>query len=340
MRRGARPGSARSEQVTVGDGQIGVEHDHIGRDPLAVGGVYGPGPAAGHLDSGDRGPVAERDPVLAGRRGQRDRYGMDAARREVDPGDRVQVGDHRIQRERLVRREPGVHGLEREDPLRTRIPEELPDLGVQAPEPAGGREPQQVRGDEITRAVHVAVDEVVALQPPHPAGVRREAQVSVGLSGPAHAGHLGGHPYAVGDHVERRTVREMRPVGRIEPGQRRASRTCPRRPPPNASASSSGMVSTVGPGVERVTSDLQATGPPTRHRLALEDGHLPPGRGQAQCAGQPAQRRHPRSPPGRWVPSPSASLAVPLLVATHRRADRPQHRQRHGRGSQRDRQRA
>ena len=58
--------AAVGQQVAVGDRQVGVEHDHVGRDPLAVGGAHGPGPAAGDLDPGDLGAVAERHAVLAG----------------------------------------------------------------------------------------------------------------------------------------------------------------------------------------------------------------------------------------------------------------------------------
>ena len=60
--------------------------------------------------------VPERHAVVDRRRGQRARHGVHAALGEVDARDAVHVGDHRVDRERLGGRQPGVHRLEGEQP--------------------------------------------------------------------------------------------------------------------------------------------------------------------------------------------------------------------------------
>ena len=85
--------------------------------------------------------------MLLGRAGQRPRHGVHAAAREVDPGDRVEVGDDRVDGQRVVRREAGVHRLEGEDPAGTRVAEELVDLRSAAGRnPPVAEQPEQVGG--------------------------------------------------------------------------------------------------------------------------------------------------------------------------------------------------
>ena len=78
---------------------------------------------------------------------------------------------------------------------------------------------EQVAGEQVGRRVQVAVDEVGALQPPQLARVVDEPQVAVGLAGPQ-TREISAAIRAVSVmHVERRAVRVVRPVGRVERGQ-------------------------------------------------------------------------------------------------------------------------
>ena len=76
--------------------------------------------------------------------------------------DGVHVGDDRVQRQRLVRREPGVHRLEAEDALQALVVEERGDLLAELAEPAELHqlESRPPRLHQVERRVEVGVDEV------------------------------------------------------------------------------------------------------------------------------------------------------------------------------------
>ncbi len=154
--------------------------------------------------------------------------------------------------------------------------------------PPCAEQPQQVAGDQVTWRVHVAVDEVVALQFPQAAGVVDEAQVAVGLAGTADAGDLVGHPGRVGDHVERGAVREVRPVRRVEPDQIQpvGHRLVDRREQlvEQLRHGQHGRA-----GVELVPADREPAGATARRRFALDHGDLASGRGEPQRAGEAAE---------------------------------------------------
>ena len=83
------------------------------------------------------------------------------------PFDRVHVGDHRVEREGLVGRQAGVHGLEAEQPHAARSSsKKRRDRRAEPAEPA---EPDQLerrreRAEQVERRVVVPVDEVRHLE--------------------------------------------------------------------------------------------------------------------------------------------------------------------------------
>src|SRR5207237_4776368 len=89
----AHPAGCRGQQVAVGDREIGVEHDDVGGDAFAVGGDHARGPVGASVHIGHPGAVPELHAVLLRGTGQCPGYRVDAAAREVDAGDRVEVGD-------------------------------------------------------------------------------------------------------------------------------------------------------------------------------------------------------------------------------------------------------
>ena len=151
------------EQVAVGDRQVGVEHHDVGGDALAVRRDDGDGAVADRLDRRDLGAVAELDAVLLGRGRHGRGNGVHAALGEEHPGDRVHVGDDRVDGERVVRRDARVHGLEGVDALRARVLQVLAHLRGELAEAAEGDEPGQVGRQQVEGRVDVAVDEVVHL---------------------------------------------------------------------------------------------------------------------------------------------------------------------------------
>ena len=66
--------------------------------------------------------------------------------------DRVHVGDHGVQGQRLVRRHAGVHRLEAEDPLQPLVVEERGDLAAEPAEPAEAHEPAGRPASGATRS--------------------------------------------------------------------------------------------------------------------------------------------------------------------------------------------
>jgi hypothetical protein len=277
-----------AEQVAAGDGQVGVEHDGVGRHELAAFDGDPGRPAVLDADPRNGRAVADAHAVLLRDAGQRARHGVDAPAREVDPGDRVEVRDHRVQGERPVRGEPRVHGLEREDPAGARVAEEPVDPGLEPAEPARECQPQQVGGEQVAGAVEVALDEVRALQLPQAAGVCHEPQVAVGFAGAADARDLAGHAGGVGAHIEGGPVGEVRPVRGVEPGEV--------EPVTEVLADAAEQVFQQlrqrehgRAGVELVPVDAQPAGPSTGHVGAFEHGHVAAGGGQADGAGEPAE---------------------------------------------------
>ena len=71
-------------------------------------------PAAAALQRGNRCAVVKFDAGIGGGGGQRIRQRPHAAAREVHSGNGVHVGDDRIHRQRALRRNAGVEGLEGE----------------------------------------------------------------------------------------------------------------------------------------------------------------------------------------------------------------------------------
>ena len=150
------------QQGAVGGGQVDGEHHRVGGQPLPA------GPDAGHPalaigeDAVDWGAVAQVRAGVRQRRGQCAGHRMHALLREPDPADRVHVGDHRVQRERVVGRQPGVHRLEGEQP-------DQPVVGEPAahgrPEASEATQPDQPGGggrigQQVERSVEVPGDEV------------------------------------------------------------------------------------------------------------------------------------------------------------------------------------
>jgi hypothetical protein len=213
-----RPG-LEPQQVAVGDRQVRVEHDDVGGDPLAVGRDHRRGPGAVVLHAGHGRRVADRHAVLLGSRCQGRRDRMHAPLGEEDAGHRVHVGDDRVDRQRIVRAHPGVHGLEGEDPLGPRVLEVVVGLGGHAPEATDGGQPGEVGGEQVERAVDVAVDEVGHLQLVELGGEVDVAPVAGSLLGSDHDRDLVGHRVHVGVHVQLRPVGEVGAVDRADRGQ-------------------------------------------------------------------------------------------------------------------------
>jgi hypothetical protein len=130
----------------IGHRQIGGAHDGIGTDHFAGGQAHAAHPttgAVGQHDPLDALAVGERHPGGLGGAGHRHRQGVHAADRDAHAVDRIHVGDDRVQRQRLLRRQPGVHRLEAEDPHQTLVAEEPPDRSVQPTERTGAQQPQR-----------------------------------------------------------------------------------------------------------------------------------------------------------------------------------------------------
>ena len=118
----------------------GADH-RVGQDLRAGLGPYAGHPAGGRAqDRLDRVAVAEGRAGLLRGLGHGHRHRVHAAVGEVDAVDAVHVGDHRVQRERRVRGQPGVHGLEAEQPVQSRVAEPLADRVAQ---PAERVQPEQ-----------------------------------------------------------------------------------------------------------------------------------------------------------------------------------------------------
>ncbi len=276
------------QQVLIRARQVGVDHHRVGGQALPVAGVHRAGPAAGHLDAFDLGPVAEGDPGVGGGRGQRPGDGVHAAAREVDAGHGVHVGDHRVDGQRVLRCQAGIHRLEGEDPPQPLVGQVLPDLGRQPAQATEGHQPDPGAAQQLQRGVQVAVDEAVAFEPVQRAQEVHQPPVTGRVPGGGDLGDLGGHPVGVGVHVDPGAVGEVGAIGRVQRQQLQ-----PVGQP--FTDAGQGVVEQFGhgehrrTGVEPVTPELQHAGPATGPGRALDDGDLPAGAGQPQRGRQPAE---------------------------------------------------
>ena len=213
------------EQRPVGDGEVGVAHHGVGGDLVAVGqahAAHGTRAAVGEQDAVDRSPVAELGARPGRRVGERDGQPVHAADRGEHAVDGVHVRDHRIDRQRLVRRQPRVHRLEAEDPAQPIVREPPADRVGQSPEAAESQQPDRgrERADEVERRVEVAIDEVRHLELVELGEPVAEAVERGRFAGPAHRTDLVGHRLAAVPHVQDAPVGERRPVHRVDPVQR------------------------------------------------------------------------------------------------------------------------
>ena len=217
----------------------------------------------------------------------RAREGVHAAPGEVDAGDGVHVGDDRVDRQRVLRREAGVHRLEAEQALGPRVVEVLPHLRREPAETADRHELGEVLGEQVDRRVDVGVDEVA-----HLVAVERRDEVDVAavarsLGGGDHALDLVGHRVDVGVHVELGAVGvegaverldgdEVEPVVHVlaDGGERVADQVGHREDGRS--------------GVEAEAGVLDEAGSPAGDALALEDGDLRPAPASRRAHERPA----------------------------------------------------
>ncbi len=276
----------------MGHRQVGVEDDDVGGEALAVRGDHGDGTATRVLDPLDGRRPVEFDPVGGRGGGHRLRYRVHAADGGIDPGDRVHVRDDGVDRQRLVRRDSGVHRLEGVQPLQAWVFQVRVDLRCEPAQAARGHQPGQVQADEVERGVEVAVDEGAQLVAVEVADEVDVAPQAGRLGGAAGALHLGRHHLDVAMHVDRRAVGEGGPVQRadrpqVEPVLDLLAETV------EAVGDQVGHRQHRRPDVEPVAAlgDVvdDHPGPAPGYRLALEHRDPPPSAGQAHRGRQPGQ---------------------------------------------------
>ena len=200
---------------------------------------------------------------------------MHAALRKEHACDRVHVRDDGVDRERVVRREPCIHRLERVDPLGTGVGHVLADLRRQLAEPADGDELGEVGGDEVERGVDIAVDEVLHLVAIELGDEVDIPAVAGSLVRTDHRADLLGHLVDIGVNVEHGSVGVERSVERRYRLEREpvlhGLADCVEAVGDEVGHREDGRA-----GIEPVGAisrlDVQAPGPPARNRLALEDG--------------------------------------------------------------------
>ena len=281
-----------TEEIAVGHGEVGIEHDDIGLETLTVCGVHGDGALAARLDAGDLGAVAELHPVLLRRGRHRLRHGVHAALGEVDAGHGVHVGDDGVDRQRVVGGESGVHRLEGEDALCARIAEELPHARCEFAEAADRDKPGEVGREQVERRVDIAVDEVGHLVSVELGDEVDVAAVPRGLLRSDDVADLLGHLIDIGVHVELGAVGIERAVERRD--------GCELEPVGHVLADAvEGVSDEIGHGehgragvdVEGARSGLQfnATRAATGHVLALQHGDFAPCAGKTHRRGESAE---------------------------------------------------
>ena len=278
----------RLEQLPVGDRQVGVDHDHVGVEPLAVGGDHAAGPARVHVDVGHLGVVTELHAGVGRGGGQCDRQGVHAALGEEHPLHAVHVGDDRVDGQRVLRGEPGVHRLERENAAQPLVGQVGVHHRRQFAQPAQRQQLHRRRADQAGDAVEVGVDERRALQLVHLRQVVDEASVAVDITGAAVLLDLGGHRVEVGVHVQHRPVGEAGAVARVDldqlqpVGQRLADAV-------QRVLDQLGHGQHGGAGVELEAVQVEATGAAARNGFPLQHGDRAAGSGESQGGGQAAE---------------------------------------------------
>ena len=204
---------------------------------------------------------------------------MHAAPREVDAGHRVHVRDDGVDREGVLRRQPCVHRLEREQPLGARVAQELADLRREPPESAESHEAGQIGCDQVERGVDVAVDEVAHLEPVELADEVDVAAIARCFRAAAHALDLGGRRVGVGVDVKRGAVRVERAVERVD-GLQVQPVLHPLSNAVERVRDQIGHREHRRAGVEAIPGKLQHPGTSARGGFAFQQRHLPAGAGE------------------------------------------------------------
>ena len=146
-------------------------------------------------------------------------HGVHTAVGEEDPGDRVHVGDHGVDREGVAWREPGVHGLEGEQPPQALVGEVGADLGRESPQPAHGQQPCARTVDQGQGGVQIAVDEVLELDGIQPVQEAHQIEIARRVAGRDRVPDLLRHAVRVGVQIDDRSVGEVGAIGRLEPAE-------------------------------------------------------------------------------------------------------------------------
>ena len=130
---------------------------------------------------------------------------MDPTFRKPRAFDRIHVRDEPEQGERLLRGEPGVEGLEGEEPSQSLVVEPSCDLAVERAEASHARQRHERtdRSGQIERRVVVAVDEGRHLDLVELAQPRAELTERIGIVGTAVLADLLRHALGVGVHAQR-----------------------------------------------------------------------------------------------------------------------------------------
>ena len=207
------------KEFAIGDGEIGVADHGIGVETFgridldARHGTAGPA-----QDARDRGVVADVHTRIDQRPGEPGRHHVHATLGHEDALDGVHVRDHGIDRQCLVRSEPGVHRLEAEDLLQALVVEERSHLLVEFAEPTELHEfePRPPRLDQVERRVEVGVDERVHLGPIQLLQPVTEMTERLGLLGVGELADLLCHRLAAMTDEQRRAVGVHGPVHRVD----------------------------------------------------------------------------------------------------------------------------
>ena len=206
--------------------------------------------------------------------------------------DRVHVGDDRVQGQRLVGGQAGVHRLEAEDALQALVVEVRPHdawpaCGSRRAGAAGSAGPSgRARSSTESKLRVDEVGHLDAVQLGEPVAERAEGGRILPTG---HLGDLLGHraPGRARPAARCRRRSTARYIGSTALIVQKSAMSAPTAA--KASASSPGMVSTVGPVSRRVPAGLDAAGPSTGSRLTLHDGHVVAPPDQVRRGGQAAQ---------------------------------------------------
>ena len=200
---------------TVGLRQLGGQNHCIAGDPLVAVGVDRGDPLAGAFQRGDRRSVTEPNSGVGGGRRQRVGQCAHAAAGEEHARNGVHIGDHRVDRQGILRCDTGVERLEGEHPPQPWVADVALDHRVPAAESAERKQFRQPAVEQAQRRVEIGGDEAVefgAVQPVEPVA---QAPVAGLLLGAGEFAHRGGHPIGVGMDVDVAAVGEHRAVGGV-----------------------------------------------------------------------------------------------------------------------------